>query len=87
MLSYLNTGRDVELITNENCGRMIRWCTITDMETNKCKWVARAAMALGVAPKISCLKSESTFQCFRDIAENRADIIAIDSNYGHMART
>ncbi|TGZ55687.1 Transferrin [Temnothorax longispinosus] len=58
-----------------------------DLETNKCKWVAKAAKALGVAPSISCMKSNSTFQCFRDIQENRTDIMVIDSNYGYLART
>ncbi|KAL0133776.1 hypothetical protein PUN28_001030 [Cardiocondyla obscurior] len=86
--TYLNKGRtntDVEAI--QTCGKPIRWCTIGDLETNKCKWVATAAKALGVQPSISCLKANSTFQCFRDIQNNLTDIIVIDSNYGYLART
>ncbi|EZA58009.1 hypothetical protein DMN91_006051 [Ooceraea biroi] len=87
MVTYLSTGRDVDLTATESCGRTIRWCTISDMETTKCNWVARATLALGVAPKISCVQAESTFQCFRDIADDRVDVITIDSNYGYLART
>ncbi|XP_011169617.2 transferrin [Solenopsis invicta] len=86
--TYLSTnGRITEIDSIETCGKHIRWCTIGDLETNKCKWVAKAAKALGVAPSISCVNSTSTFQCFREIEENRADIITIDSNYGYIART
>jgi len=85
--SYLSTGRDIDIENIQTCGKHIRWCTIGDLETNKCKWVAKAAKALGVAPSISCINSTSTFQCFRDIEENRTDIIVIDSNYGFLART
>ncbi|XP_018395848.1 PREDICTED: transferrin-like [Cyphomyrmex costatus] len=78
--------RDINFENFKTCGKHIRWCTIGDPETNKCKWVAKAAKALGVAPSISCIKSNSTFQCFRDIEENRTDIMVIDSNYGYLAR-
>ncbi|XP_071628736.1 transferrin-like [Temnothorax longispinosus] len=85
--TYLSKGRIVDIDNIQTCGKHIRWCTISDLETNKCKWVAKAAKALGVAPSISCMKSNSTFQCFRDIQENRTDIMVIDSNYGYLART
>ncbi|XP_029156870.1 transferrin-like [Nylanderia fulva] len=85
--TYLSKGRETDISNIETCGTTIRWCTIGDLETNKCTWVAKAAKALGVEPNISCIKSNSTFECFRNIAENRADIITIDSNYGYLART
>lgn len=85
--TYLSKGREIDISNIETCGKTIRWCTIGDLETNKCTWVAKAAKALGVEPNISCIKSNSTFECFHDIAENRADIITIDSNYGYLART
>lgn len=84
--TYLSKGRIIDIESIQTCGKPIRWCTIGDQETNKCKWVAKAAKALGVAPSISCDKSNSTFQCFRDIEGNRTDIIVIDSNYGYLAR-
>ncbi|XP_018349576.1 PREDICTED: transferrin-like isoform X2 [Trachymyrmex septentrionalis] len=82
---YLNT-REIDVENIKTCGKTIRWCTISDSETNKCNWVAKAAKALGVAPNISCIMSNSTFQCFRAINENQTDIIVIDSNYGYLAR-
>ncbi|XP_072758245.1 transferrin-like [Anoplolepis gracilipes] len=87
LATYLSKGREIDISSSETCGETIRWCTIGDLETNKCTWVAKAARALGVEPSISCIKSNSTFECFRDIAEDRADIITIDSNYGYLART
>lgn len=87
LATYLSKGREIDVSNIETCGKTIRWCTIGDLETNKCTWVAKAARALGVEPSISCIKSNSTFECFRDIAENRTDIITIDSNYGYLART
>lgn len=87
LATYLSKGREIDISSIETCGKPIRWCTIGDLETNKCRWVAKAARALDVQPNISCIKSNSTFECFRDIAEDRADIITIDSNYGYLART
>lgn len=86
LATYLSKGREID-ISSGTCGKPIRWCTIGDLETNKCRWVAKAARALDVQPNISCIKSNSTFECFRNIAEDRADIITIDSNYGYLART
>lgn len=86
MASYLSKGRDIDIEDIQTCGKHIRWCTIGDLETNKCKWVAKTAKALGVSPSISCINSNSTFQCLHDIQENRTDIMVIDSNYGFLAR-
>ncbi|XP_032680606.1 transferrin-like [Odontomachus brunneus] len=84
---YLSKGREIDLTNIQTCEkRTIRWCTIGDMETNKCKWVARATMALGIEPHISCVQTNSVFQCLRNITKQHADIITIDSNYGYMAR-
>lgn len=84
--TYLSRGRDIDLGNSDRC-RSIRWCTISDLETNKCVWISKAATAIGVSPRISCVKTKSIFECFHEIANDRADIIAIDSNYGQLART
>ncbi|KAK2584067.1 hypothetical protein KPH14_006514 [Odynerus spinipes] len=87
LLSYLARGRkDVQLSDVQSCGNVIRWCTMGSLETAKCEWIAKQAIALGIEPKISCWQNNSTFGCFRDIADNRADIMTIDSNYGYIAR-
>lgn len=84
--TYLSKGREIDLGNTDSCDRTIRWCTTSDLETNKCVWVSKAATALGVSPRISCVKANSTVKCFHEIANDRADIIAIDSNYGMVAR-
>lgn len=84
---YISKGREVDLPNAQTCKHNpIRWCTINDLETHKCNWIARATKALGIEPSITCKQSASTFQCFRDIANNIADVITIDSNYGYLAR-
>lgn len=87
LVSYLIEGRkEVKLSEVKTCGNVIRWCTTSILETAKCEWIAKEAIALGIEPKISCWQTNSTFDCFRDIADNKADIITIDSNYGYLAR-
>lgn len=85
LLKYLGNER-VDLKYTQTCDRTIRWCTIGDLETNKCEWVARATLALGIEPRISCVKTNSVFECLRKISKKEADIITIDSNYGYVAR-
>ena len=72
--------------TYNKCGKDIRWCTINEIEKNKCKWVATEASVLGISPKISCEQASSTFECFRNIKESKTDIMTIDSNYGYLVR-
>ncbi|XP_066586110.1 transferrin-like [Prorops nasuta] len=74
------------LDVENKCSKPIRWCTTSTLEQNKCTWLAAESSLLGVEPSITCHQSDSTFQCLRDIQENQADIITIDSNYGHLAR-
>ncbi|XP_011310325.1 transferrin [Fopius arisanus] len=83
--SYLTTGREINL-SGKTCGSTIRWCTISSEETGKCRWIAKEALLLGIEPKFTCVETNSTFECLRAINENIADIITIDSNYGHLAR-
>lgn len=84
--SYLVTGREVT-VPEVTGGSAIRWCTVSPRETGKCKWIAKEALLLGIEPKFTCVETNSTFECLRAISENLADIISIDSNYGHLART
>ncbi|XP_012287691.1 transferrin-like [Orussus abietinus] len=82
---YLSRGGDLT-VPNRSCGKDTRWCTISELENNKCKWVSQAAVLHGIEPRISCVKKNSSLGCFREIQEKRAEIIAIDSNYGSIVR-
>ncbi|KAJ8667093.1 hypothetical protein QAD02_008755 [Eretmocerus hayati] len=85
---YLNTGRGAELPRpSPACGEDIRWCTVSDLEYQKCNWTSAASMVLGIKPPIACVKTQSPFECFDKIAKKEADIISIDSNYGYLARS
>ncbi|XP_046750206.1 transferrin-like [Diprion similis] len=85
--AYLSDGRELATTTTTtSCGSNIRWCTINTEETNKCNWIAKAASTHGIQPDVSCKAENSTFECLRSIASDSADIITIDSHYGHFAR-
>lgn len=87
LISYLAKGRkDVELSKVPSCGKAIRWCTVGSLETAKCEWLAKQAIALGIEPRISCWQANTQFDCFHDIADGKADSMMIDSNYAYLAR-
>ena len=84
--AYLLRGRELHFANSNTCVEPIRWCTVNEPENRKCKWMAQEALALGIEPNFSCVITNSTFECLRMIAEEKADIITIDSNYGYLAR-
>lgn len=64
----------------------MRWCTIGEKEQQKCEWVSKASMIAGVEPQISCIVGTNIYDCLNKIQTKNADVIAIDSNYGYLAR-
>ena len=85
-LSENKTASSLDLPEYKKCGKDIKWCTISQSEKNKCQWVANAATIFGIAPKISCEQTSSTFECFKSISDSKTDIMTIDSNYGYVVR-
>lgn len=84
---YLSKAENMKMTEIDNrCGDSVRWCTVNDNELNKCNWTSVTLRSLGIDPVISCVPARSTFECFEKINKNEADIISIDSNYGHLAR-
>ncbi|XP_001600442.2 transferrin-like [Nasonia vitripennis] len=83
---YLSRAMETVELPTPKCDRKLRFCTIGDMETNKCNWTSAATRILGIAPEVNCVKSDNVFQCFEKLSNKEADIISIDSNYGHLAR-
>lgn len=85
--SYLeNNAGPLERPKNPVCGKEVKWCTTSELENTKCQWVAKESEALGITPKIVCVKEISTFECLRSINQKRSDLTSIDSNYGYVAR-
>lgn len=48
--------------------------------------MAKEAQLLGIEPQFFCKMMNSTYECLDNISTNKADIIAIDSNHGYIAR-
>lgn len=85
--SYLSKAKNMQMSeANNDCGENVRWCTVNDDEFTKCNWTSAISLSLGFTPKISCVQTRSPFECFEKIVNRDADIISIDSNYGHLAR-
>lgn len=84
---YLGRTSNMKMPEIDNgCGQAVRWCTVNDKEFHKCLWTSTVSLSLGFTPSISCVTAESTFECLEKIKNKEADIISIDSNYGHLAR-
>ncbi|GBP75799.1 Transferrin [Eumeta japonica] len=84
---YISSSRNLaDIDVTSFCMPTQRWCTISEDEQRKCEWVRHALRTLGVEPALSCQRGQSPLHCLRDIRDNNADFIAIDSNYGYLAR-
>lgn len=64
----------------------MRWCTVSQEEKDKCDWLKKAADIFGIKPSISCFQAERVYGCLKTIREDKADMMAIDSQYGFIAR-
>ncbi|GBP81943.1 Transferrin [Eumeta japonica] len=86
-VTYVSSGRTLPSIDSTSfCMQTQRWCITSEQEQLKCDWVRNALYTLGVEPALSCQLRQSPLHCLRDIRENNADFIAIDSNYGYLGR-
>ncbi|XP_023245728.1 myrosinase 1-like [Copidosoma floridanum] len=85
-IHHLLQAKGTVELPKSDCGQPIRWCTVNKQELIKCNWTAAAARSLGIQPDISCMMALSPFECFDWIANNDTDIMAVDSNYGLLAR-
>lgn len=69
------------------CVRELNWCTTSRDEVDKCKVMSAGGITTGTLPTISCEQSrENVLQCLNAIRSGEADLMAIDSNYGYLAR-
>lgn len=74
-------------IPSDLCQTTARWCTTSLEEKEKCDVLRTAALTSGIYPTIECLEpATSRMVCLNDIAQDRADFIGIDSNFGYLAR-
>lgn len=84
--NYVRFYRDIPVSFNP-CVSELRWCTTSRDEMDKCKVLSAGGVTTGALPTIECLEPrESVLDCLRDIRGGAADLMAIDSNYGYLAR-
>lgn len=84
--NHVRYYRDIPIGFNP-CVRELKWCTTSRDERDKCQVVAAGGITTGVLPTIECLEPRvNVLECLKDIQSEDADLMAIDSNYGYLAR-
>lgn len=68
------------------CRPSVRWCVTTPLEMNKCEVLKQGAYTFGLEPSIQCIRGNSMWDCMAAVRNVTADILAIDSEYSHLAR-
>ncbi|RZB39249.1 transferrin-like, partial [Asbolus verrucosus] len=73
--------------SSKECDRTLKWCTYSDMEQEKCKWLSQAAMNWGIQPVVECKRSEGTdeLSCLDDIKKKYADVVVASSDYAYIS--
>ncbi|XP_058118360.1 transferrin-like [Anopheles ziemanni] len=83
---YIRPFRPIPVVS-DLCQTTVRWCTTSLEEKQKCDVLSRAALTTGVLPYVECNNpTTNRMTCLDNIANNRADFVGIDSNYGFLAR-
>lgn len=62
----------------------MNWCTISDMEQEKCNWFKQASLNQGLHPIIECHQTQNKLDCLKSIQNKEADIVTIE-DYGYIA--
>ena len=84
---YIRFFRDIPVGFNP-CVSELRWCTTSRDEREKCHVLAAGGVTTGALPTIECLEPREggVLECLLDIQSGEADLMAIDTNYGYLAR-
>lgn len=84
--NYVRYYRDIPVSFNP-CVSELKWCTTSTEEREKCTVLSAGGITTGALPSIECVEPRATvLDCMRDIRAGSADLMAIDSNYGYLAR-
>lgn len=54
--------------------RRVKWCVVSNLEENKCRWLREASIVYGVEPAISCIQELTRADCLKALKTERADI-------------
>ncbi|KAK9497960.1 hypothetical protein O3M35_003855 [Rhynocoris fuscipes] len=84
--TFLNRGGVDDESNISGCRKSLRWCTLNSVEFEKCNWIGKAASTHGFKPDITCIRGQTILGCLQNIAQNKADIMSIYTEYGYIAR-
>ncbi|XP_014250450.1 transferrin isoform X4 [Cimex lectularius] len=68
------------------CQEALRWCTVSDLENDKCTWLKYAGDTHGIKPAIDCVKAPNLLTCLEFISKGKADAVSINTDLGFIAR-
>lgn len=60
------------------------WCTTSEQENQKCKWLSQASLNRGLQPVLECITQTDKRECIKD---ERTDIVTVDVDHAYAART
>lgn len=62
----------------------MKWCTVSNEETQKCLWLRQASINEGILPVIDCVRASNKLVCIENIEEkNNTDIVDLQ-DYGYI---
>lgn len=68
------------------CGDSVKWCSLSESEARKCKWLSAAAQTHGLRPAVNCVTADSTWGCWAKVQDGTASVVTVDTEYGYIAR-
>lgn len=74
-------ANDLNLCNNT----VLKWCTISDNEQEKCKWLSTASINQGFLPVIQCVESKSKLECLKNAEQNATVDVVVLEDYGYIA--
>ncbi|XP_069069248.1 melanotransferrin isoform X2 [Pleurodeles waltl] len=63
----------------------VRWCVITDGESQKCEGMRGAFASANIPPALSCVKASSGLDCAQMISANKADAVTLSGDLIYQA--
>ncbi|GLV43632.1 Transferrin 3 [Carabus blaptoides fortunei] len=73
-------------LENKHVHDKMKWCTVSEEENQKCKWLGLASDIAGIVPEMECVQAQNVYDCLNKIKDEQADLISIDSRLGYLAR-
>ena len=75
-----------EVPEGSQCRPSVRWCVTTPLEAEKSEVLRRGAFTYGLEPAVRCVQAASMWECMAAVKNMTADILAVDTEYSHIAR-